>query len=81
MKLNMKILSPRIMLKGAVIILLACSPYLSQAQGPEDPGGDPDAVPIDGGISLLIAAGVGYGAKKLHEAKKKKKEADDNQDL
>jgi hypothetical protein len=28
-------------------------------------GGDPDSAPIDGGLSLLVAAGVGYGAKKL----------------
>ncbi len=33
-----------------------------------DAGGDPD-VPIDGGLSLLLAAGVGYGAKKLKEKK------------
>ena len=28
-------------------------------------GDDVDDVPIDGGLSLLIAAGVGYGAKKI----------------
>lgn len=28
-------------------------------------------VPLDGGISLLVAAGVGYGAKKMAENKKK----------
>jgi hypothetical protein len=27
-------------------------------------------VPVDGGLSLLVAAGVGYGAKKLREKKK-----------
>ena len=34
---------------------------------PEDPGEDPDGpvdVPLDGGLSLLLAAGVGYLAKK-----------------
>ncbi len=32
------------------------------------PGGDEDVVdvPIDGGISLLVVAGVGYGAKKIY---------------
>ena len=41
------------------------------AQTPTDPGGtDPDAAtPIDGGLSLLVAAGVGYGAKKMKERK------------
>jgi hypothetical protein len=34
-------------------------------------GGDPD-VPIDGGLSLLVAAGVGYGAKQLRKKKTSK---------
>lgn len=39
------------------------------AQG--DPGGDPDVkVPFDGGLSLLIAAGIGYGIKKAHDKRK-----------
>lgn len=28
-------------------------------------GDDVNDVPIDGGLSLLVAAGVGYGAKKI----------------
>ncbi len=41
------------------------------------PGGHPDCwpppcVPIDGGISLLIAAGAIYGGKKLYDARKEK---------
>jgi hypothetical protein len=31
----------------------------------------PQAVPIDGGISLVIAGCVGYGAKKIYDKKKK----------
>ena len=34
-------------------------------------GDDVNDVPIDGGLSLLVAAGVGYGAKKLKEKRKK----------
>ncbi len=34
-------------------------------------GDDTDDVPIDGGLSLLVAAGVGYGAKKLKERRSK----------
>jgi hypothetical protein len=39
-------------------------PLFSLAQ----PGGDDDVVdvPIDGGLSLLVVAGVSYGAKKLY---------------
>ncbi len=38
------------------------------AQGdPGLPGGGTDAdAPIDGGLCLLIAAGIGYGARKLN---------------
>lgn len=40
---------------------------------PPPPSGDPDEpVPLDGGLSLLIAAGVGYGAKKTYDLRKKK---------
>ena len=31
----------------------------------------PPCMPIDGGISFLIAAGVAYGGKKLHNHRKK----------
>jgi len=46
---------------------------------PGGPGNDPGngetggAVPIDGGLSLLLAAGIGYGAKKGYDYRKKKK--------
>ena len=35
-------------------------------------GDNSPAVPIDGGLSLLVAAGVGYGAKKWKEHSRKK---------
>jgi len=37
----------------------------------DDDGGLLDDVPIDGGLSLLVAAGVGYGVKKTKERRKK----------
>ena len=36
-------------------------------------GDDVEDVPIDGGLSLLVAAGVGYGAKKLKERRNNNK--------
>jgi hypothetical protein len=46
------------------------------AQPPPPPGGPgcwpPPCVPIDGGISLLIAAGAIYGGRKLYYNKKNK---------
>ena len=38
-------------------------PYLAMAQG--DGGGDDPDVPIDGGLSVLLAAGIGYGARQV----------------
>ena len=51
-----------------LFILLVITGITAHAQVP-DPGGDVDNAPIDGGLSLLVAAGVGYGAKKLKEKK------------
>ncbi len=51
------------------VVMLFCLPLISNAQTP-DPGGDPD-VPIDGGLSLLVAAGVGYVVKKGYDKRKK----------
>jgi hypothetical protein len=34
---------------------------------PSDPGG---AVPIDGGLGILLAAGVGYGVKRIYKNRK-----------
>jgi hypothetical protein len=55
-----------------LFVLLLPSLLHAQSTVP-DPGGDPD-VPIDGGLSLLLAAGVGYVAKKGHDARKRKME-------
>jgi len=56
-----------------LIFLLSITALAAHAQ-PSDPGGDPDSAPIDGGLSLLIAGGVGYGVKKLKEKRKKQQE-------
>lgn len=49
------------------VMLVLCLPILAQ-----DPFGDPpDDTPIDGGLSLLVAAGIGYGAKKIKDKRKK----------
>jgi len=44
-------------------------PLISRAQTP--PPNDPVDAPIDGGLSLLLAAGVGYGVKKAYAKRKK----------
>ena len=45
-------------------------PLFAMAQ---DPGDCPDC-PVDGGLGLLIAAGVGYSVKKYREGKKLQKQ-------
>lgn len=68
MKSNWKM----IVVPGVVFALIALLPSICFAQL-GDPAGDPDA-PIDGGVGVLIAAGVGYGIKKYRDANRKKQE-------
>ena len=48
-----------------LMILIFCIslPLLTFAQGPPDP----EDTPIDGGLAVLLAAGVCYGVKKYRE--------------
>ncbi len=60
---------------SVLAMVMSLLPRLCNAQdfgGPDDPGTDPDA-PIDGGVGLLVAAGVGYGIKKVKESRKANK--------
>lgn len=58
------------LLTGIMIVMLMIAPFTGFCQG--DPGCDPldPLCPIDGGLSLLIAAGVGLAAKKAHKSQK-----------
>jgi len=47
------------------ILLMVVSINLCQAQDPGDPSADDPAAPVDGGISLLLAAGAAYGGRRL----------------
>ena len=63
------------------VLIIVCAISLpaivfSQPAGPVDDCIDPDNVndnlicPLDGGVSLLVAAGVAFGLKKGHDKKK-----------
>ncbi len=55
--------------KLLLVIGMITIPTLIIAQEPFPD--DPIDVPFDGGVSLLVAAGIGYGLKKVHDSKKK----------
>ncbi len=56
-------------LKSFILLAAMVLPFLALAQGPADPSDT--YVPLDGGLSFLLAAGMGYGAKKAIQARKK----------
>ncbi len=69
----MRKIGKHLLMSGMFFLFLSFLPVMLSAQ----PGGDcdfldPDAppCPIDGGITLLLAAGIGYGAKKIKENRK-----------
>ncbi len=60
-------------LKTLLIAFLISMPVIVSAQ-PEDPDDDVIDVPLDGGVCVLVAAGIAYGLKKAHDKKKTEKE-------
>lgn len=56
-----------------LLLAIMFTPVLLVAQ-PDNPGGGGAPVPIDGGISILIAAGAAIGAKKARDVHKKRQE-------
>jgi hypothetical protein len=63
----------RMLLVGVISV---CPQLLLKAQPCDpmdpncDPGGDPDAIPLDPGSWILAAAGVGYGVKKWRDSQR-----------
>jgi hypothetical protein len=66
-----------ILMKRLLMVFFFClsaAVVFAQPDAPPDPGGGPiGAIPVDGGLAFLLAAGVGYGAKKMHERRKSSK--------
>ena len=73
MKQNVKWLT----MLAIMLIVFICLPVLLQAQDPCTDPTAPGCVPIDGGLSFLIAAGVVYGVKKVRDGRKQK-QAEEN---
>lgn len=57
-----------------VLVLLVAVGETVLAQAPADGGPSPTgptAIPLDGGVSLLLAGGVAYGLKRLRNRRKR----------
>lgn len=48
------------------LTMVMAVPVMAVDPPPIDPN-DPDPVPVDGGASLLAAAGIGYGLRRLRK--------------
>ena len=63
-----------------IICAFTCMPSQIFAKDHPDQGTidcpPPTQAPLDGGLSLLIAAGIGYGVKKAYDKRKKDKSTD-----
>jgi hypothetical protein len=59
-----------------LFVLFLCVSALSYAQGGGPGSGGLETrpeVPVDGGLTAVLAIGAGYGAKKLRDYRKKRK--------
>ncbi|MDB5273275.1 MAG: hypothetical protein JWO58_1642 [Chitinophagaceae bacterium] len=61
----------RILFISTLVLGLGLTTVWSQPQPPDDPGD----VPIDGGLSLLVASGLGYGVYRYKKAKNSQKDS------
>ena len=64
----MKLKTTQLLSYFILLYILFLLPTLLHAQ--PGFGDDVEDVPVDGGLSLLVAAGIGYGAKRLKNRKK-----------
>lgn len=53
-----------------LVVMIVPSLLIAQTPPPDDPSDV--LVPLDGGLSLLVAAAVGYGSKKMYDSRKNK---------
>jgi hypothetical protein len=66
-------MKPHKLHKFLTILLMVVSVNLCQAQDPGDPSADDPAAPVDSGITLLLAGGAAYGARRLNRNKEEEK--------
>lgn len=70
MKINNKMLF-KTLSSLIIVFALTCSTSLFAQLLPVDPPtGDADAIPLDGGLAILLAGAAAFGIKKLRDKKK-----------
>ena len=77
-----------ILLITTIVVCFTCIPVLAQPAGGPPPGGPtggtdppcwpPPCIPVDGGVSILIALGAAYGGKKAYDQLKSSRDSESN---
>jgi hypothetical protein len=70
--------SYRILITFLLFIFISKALYSQGGPVPPTPGGGipgQEGIPVDGGITILVAAGIGFGVKKIKDARKNNQEA------
>ncbi len=57
-----------------VFLIFILLPFFNYEAAAQPPPPEPEAIPIDGGLAFLIAAGAAYGARKLYKQQKAKED-------
>ena len=65
------LLLKRILPALALVVTTGTIALAQPTNGGPGPDPDPTAIPIDGGVSLLLAGGVAFGIKRLRARRKK----------
>ena len=52
-------------IKAALLTIVILINVESLQAQPPSPPGDPESAPVDGGLTILIAAGIGYASKRI----------------
>lgn len=66
--------SIRILLSLSLVVVFVSLSLGGYSQDPDDPSTFDPAVPIDGGISLLLAAGAALGGRQLFKSSREVKD-------
>ncbi len=56
--------------KIIIVLLFLTTPLFVHLASAQPPPPDAEPIPLDGGLSLLVAAGLAYGARKVYKAQK-----------